>query len=407
MEYVGQRTIDDICPDFPIFGNRPGLAYLDSAATAQVPSAVLEAMMRFEVTQRANVHRGVYSLAEEATAMFEAARRTVADFIGAEQHEVSFVPSTTYGMHMVAEMLADRIGKGDGILVSSMEHHSALLPWRKVAEERGAMMTTVPHTTDWRLDMETLVVMLHDRVKVVVVTAASNVLGTVNPIADIVKLAHAKGALVVVDAAQYAPHLLMNVKEWGADVVVFSGHKLYGPMGVGVLYIADELGKTLTPAVQGGGMVRDVKRGANVWEDAPWKFEAGTQNVGAAIGLAAAMTYVDGIGRAAIAAREEELTRELIVGLLSFGDIAITGPDSMNDRIGVVSFTVPGCHPHDVATLLGADGVCIRAGHHCVQPLVEGIDVRGVCRVSIGLYTTREDIAQFVDSLRRARQTLV
>ncbi len=407
MEYVGNRTIDDIRADFPIFGNRPGLAYLDSAATAQVPSAVLEAMMRFEVTQRANVHRGVYPMAEEATETFEAARRTVADFIGAYSHEVSFVPSTTYGMNAIAEMLAEKISKGDGILVSSMEHHSALLPWRRIAEVRGAMMTTVPHTTDWRLDMETLAVMLHDRVKIVVVTAASNVLGTVNPIADIVRLAHAVGAIVVVDAAQYVPHLAMNVKEWGADVVICSGHKMYGPMGIGVLYIADQLGKSLVPSVVGGGMVRDVKRGANVWEDAPWKFEAGTQNVGAAIGLAAAMTYVDGIGRAAIAAREEELTRELIVGLLSFGDIAIVGPDSMNDRIGVVSFTVPGCHPHDVATLLGADGVCIRAGHHCVQPLVEGIDVRGMCRASIGLYTTREDIAQFVDSLRRARQTLV
>ena len=407
MEYVGDRSIDDIHTDFPLFGNQPGLAYLDSAATAQVPSAVLEAMMRFEVTSRANVHRGVYPLAEAATEAYESARRQVAAFIGAQSNEVSFVPSTTYGMNLAAEMLAGRIGKGDGILVSSMEHHSALLPWRKVAEARGAMVTTIPHTAAYRLDMETLAVMLHDRVKVIVVTAASNVLGTVNPIADIVKLAHAKGALVIVDAAQYAPHMPLNVAEWGADVVVFSGHKLYGPMGVGVMYISDAVGRTLTPQVLGGGMVVDVRRDGNVWEDTPYRFEPGTPNVGAAIGLAAAMQYVDGIGRVALMDRETDLTRELIVGLLSFGDIGIVGPDSMDDRIGVVSFTVPGVHPHDVATLLGERGVAVRAGHHCAQPLVESIDRRGLCRASIGLYTTREDIAQFVDAITQARNILV
>ena len=407
MEYIGDRSMDDIRADFPLFGNQPGLAYLDSAATAQVPSAVLEAMMRFEVTSRANVHRGVYPLAEAATEAYESARRQVAAFIGAQSNEVSFVPSTTYGMNLAAEMLAGRIGKGDGILVSSMEHHSALLPWRKVAEARGAMVTTIPHTAAYRLDMETLAVMLHDRVQVVVITAASNVLGTVNPIADIVNLAHAKGALVIVDAAQYAPHMPLNVAEWGADVVVFSGHKLYGPMGVGVLYISDAIGRTLTPQVLGGGMVVDVRRDGNVWEDTPYRFEPGTPNVGAAIGLAAAMQYVDGIGRVALMDREIDLTRELIVGLLSFGDIGIVGPDSMDDRIGVVSFTVPGVHPHDLATLLGERGVAVRAGHHCAQPLVEAIDRRGLCRASIGLYTTREDIAQFVDAITQARNILV
>lgn len=407
MEYIGDRSIDDIRADFPIFGNRAALAYLDSAATAQVPSAVLEAMMRFEVTARANAHRGVYPLAESATELLESARRQIAGHIGAQPHEVSFVENTTAGMAMVAEMLGERLGRADAVLVSSMEHHSALLPWRKVADARGAMVTTVPHTADWRFDMETFALMLQSGARVVVVTAASNVLGTVNPVADIVRLAHAHGAVVVVDAAQYAPHMPLNVAAWGADVVVFSGHKLYGPMGSGVLYIADGLGKTLTPAVQGGGMVVDVARSGNTWEAAPWKFEAGTQNVGAAVGLAAAMRYVDALGWSAVMAREEELTRELIVGLLSFGDIRIIGPDSMDARIGVVSFVVPGCHPHDVASLLGSDGVCIRAGHHCAQPLVEAIDPRGVCRASIGLYTTREDIAQFVDSLRRARGILV
>lgn len=407
MEYIGERGIDDIRADFPLFGNQPGLAYLDSAATAQVPSSVLEAMMRFEVMSRSNVHRGVYPLAEAATEVYESARRQTAGFIGAQPNEVSFVPSTTYGMYVVAEMLAARVGRGDGILVSSMEHHSALLPWRKVADVRGAMITTVPHNAAYRLDMETLAVMLHDRIKVVVVTAASNVLGTVNPIAEVVRLAHAKGALVIVDAAQYAPHMPLNVAEWGADVVVFSGHKLYGPMGIGALYITDALGRTLAPAVQGGGMALDVRRDGNVWEETPWRFEPGTPNVGAAVGLAAAIQYVESIGRVAFMNREVELTRELIVGLLSFGDITIVGPDSMDDRIGVVSFIVPGAHPHDLATLLGQDGVCVRAGHHCAQQLVEGIDRRGLCRASLGLYTTREDIAQFIDALSRARGLLI
>lgn len=406
-EYIGARTIEDIRADFPIFANRPGFAYFDSAAMAQVPSAVLDAMLQFETQMRTNVHRAVYPLAEAATEAFESARRQVAAFLGAQPHEVAFVPSTTYGLNVVADMLAERIGSGDGILVSSMEHHSALLPWRRVADERNALLTTIPHDVGYRLDLGTLGMMLNDRVKAVVVTAASNVLGTVNPIAEIVQLAHAKGALVVVDAAQYAPHLPLNVAEWGADVVAFSGHKLYGPMGVGVLYVADALARMLTPRVQGGGMVLDVRRGANVWEDAPWKFEAGTPNVSGAVGLAAAVQYIERIGWVALMDREVALTRELIVGLLSFGDIGIVGPDSMENRIGVVSFTVPDAHPHDLATLMGQDGVCVRAGHHCAQPLVVPIDRRGVCRASLGLYTTRDDIAQFVESLHRARTRLV
>ncbi len=393
--------------DFPIFTTHPNLAYLDTAATAQVPYVVLDAVMQFETTMRANVHRSVYLLADAATEAYESARREIAVFIGAAEHEVSFVPSVTYGMHMVAEMIGERLQSGDSVLVTAMEHHSVLLPWRHVVGKRGAMVSTIPMHDDYRLDMDALAIMLRQNVKVVVVTAASNVLGTVNPIADIVRLAHKAGALVVVDAAQYVPHLPLNIPVWGADVVVFSGHKLYGPMGIGVMYIAEHLGRTFTPSVQGGGMVVDVRRGQSVWEDAPWKFEAGTPNVSGVVGLSAAMRYVKNVGYAAITEHEENLTRELIVGLLSLRGIRIIGPDNINERIGVVSFTVPNVHPHDIATLMGSDGVAIRAGHHCVQPLVEEIDRRGVCRASLGGYSTTEDVARCIESLDRARKTLL
>ncbi len=392
--------------DFPIFDERPNLAYLDSAATAQIPTAVLEAMVSFEVTMRSNVHRGVYAEAEAATEAYEAARGAMAKFIGADSSEVSFTSGATAGMNMVAQMLSDRLGLCDGVLVSSMEHHSALLPWRAVANARGAMVTTVPHTTNYRFDMPTFRLMLNARVKVVIVTAASNVLGTVNPIAEIVAAAHAVGAIVVVDAAQYVPHLTLDVHAWGADIVVFSGHKMYGPMGTGVLYIAQSLGGQLTPVALGGGMMREVDRSSVTYEDAPWKFEAGTPNVGGAIGLGAAVEYLSAIGMNAIADREYVLTRLLIVGLLSLGDVTIIGPDTMEDRLGVVSFIVPGMHPHDLATLLGEGGVAIRAGHHCAMPLVTTIAPEGIARASIGLYTTEEDIARFIDGIIGARKKL-
>lgn len=403
---LGTRTIAEVRKDFPIFDNRPNLAYFDTAATAQMPSAVLEAMIGFEVNTRANVHRGVYAEAEAATEAYEAARSEVAAFIGADTAEIAFTSGTTTGMNVLAAMLGSSLLRGDGVLVSSMEHHSALLPWRKMADERGATLTTVPHTPDYRFDLATFRLMLNDRVKIVVVTAASNVLGTVNPIAEIVALAHAQGALVVVDAAQYVPHLALNVRAWGADAVVFSGHKLYGPMGTGVLYIRHALVAMLTPSTLGGGMMREVTRSATSYEDAPWKFEAGTPNIPGALGLAAAVRYCAAVGMDAITKREEEMTRLLIVGLLSFGDITIVGPDSMKDRIGVVSFIVPGVHPHDLATLLGEQGVAIRAGHHCTMPLVSSITPEGVARASLGLYTNEEDVARFIDAIGSAREKM-
>ncbi len=391
--------------EFPMFQNRPGLAYLDTAATAQMPAPVLDAMMNFEVRMRSNVHRGVYAEAEMATEAYEGARRDIASFIGANTDEVAWTSGATAGMNMLAQMVGEFLAAGDGILVSSMEHHSALLPWRRVAEAKGAIMTTVPHTKEYRFDLATFGIMLNERVRVVVVSAASNVLGTVNPIADIVALAHARGALVVVDAAQYVPHAALNVTTWGADAVVFSGHKMYGPMGTGVLYMARAVAASLTPSSLGGGMVREVLRSDISYEDAPWKFEPGTPNVSGAIGLAAATRYLASIGMDAIDDRETVLTRELIVGLLSLGDVEIIGPDSMDDRIGVVSFRVPGMHPHDVATLLGERGVAVRAGHHCAMPLVGSIAPEGVVRASLGFYNDEEDIARLIDGIRDARAT--
>lgn len=406
MEQAAKKTFEELRGDFPIFRHRPALAYLDTAATAQVPEAVIEAVIGFEAGMRSNVHRGVYSEAETATEAYEAARGEVARFMNADIAEVSFTSGTTAGMNMVADLLAPRLQPGDGVLVSSMEHHSALLPWRKAADARCATLTTIPHTPEYRFDLGTFRLMLNDRVKVVVVTAASNVLGTVNQIAEIVTLAHAVGAIVVVDAAQYVPHAALDVQAWGADVVLFSGHKLYGPMGTGVLYIEQTLGASLTPTVLGGGMMREVLRSSTTYEDAPWKFEAGTPNVSGAIGLAAAIRYLSAIGFTAIDVHETNLLRELMVGLLSCNDISIIGPDALFDRVGVVSFIVPGLHPHDVATLLGESGIAIRAGHHCAMPLVMGIAPEGVCRASLGLYSSLEDVARLIDGLRAVRAKL-
>ncbi len=406
METPGSRTIEDIKRDFPIFRNRPNLAYLDNAATSQLPSMVLEAMVDFEVNYRANVHRGLYPEAELATNAYEAARAEVATFINAEPQEISFTSGSTASLQMLAAMLSPRLQPGDNILVSSMEHHSALLPFKKIAAERASMITTIPHDADYRLDLATFKLMLSQRVKIVVITAASNVLGTVNPIADIVELAHQHGALVIVDAAQYVPHLPLSVKAWGADAVVFSAHKMYGPLGVGVLFIEQSLGEQLTPSNLGGGMMREVTSSAMSYEDAPWKFESGTPNIPGVIGLAAACRYLSSLGWSNIIVREEEMTRLLIVGLLSLGDVRIIGSLTMNDRLGVVSFTVPGLHPHDLATILGEQGVAIRAGHHCAMPLTSSISPTGVARASLGLYTTAEDIARFIQGLKAARQKL-
>jgi cysteine desulfurase/selenocysteine lyase len=406
MEMLGGRTIEDIRRDFPIFRNRPNLAYLDTAATSHMPSVVLEAMVDFEVNYRANVHRGLYPEAELATNAYESARAEVAAFIAAEPAEVSFTSGSTASLQMLAAMLGPRLKPGDNILVSSMEHHSALLPFKQIAVERGAMVTTVQHDADYRLDLTTFQLMLNNRTKIVVITAVSNVLGTVNPIADIVQEAHKHGAIVIVDAAQYIPHLALSVKEWGADAVVSSAHKMYGPLGVGVLYIEKSLGLTLTPSNLGGGMMLEVTSSITTFAEAPHKFESGTPNIPGVIGLAAATRYLSSLGWSNIIAREEAMTRLLIVGLLSLGDIAIIGPLTMDNRIGVISFTVPGLHPHDLATILGEQGVAIRVGHHCAMPLVSSIVPGGVARASLGLYTTEEDISRLIQGIKFARQTL-
>lgn len=387
--------------DFPIFAQRPDDAYLDTAATAQIPQTVLEAMVAFETGYRANVHRGAYSDAERATEAYEAVRGKVAEFVRADPHEVIFTSGTTAGLNMVAQMLTARVHAGDEVLVSAMEHHSALLPWLTVAQMRGATVRTMPLVEDYRLASPKMTT----RTKIVVVTAASNVLGTVNPIAEIAAEAKKVGAFVIVDAAQYAPHLPIDFAGWGADVVAFSGHKLYGPMGVGVLVIRRSLTEALAPVWLGGGMVKEVRANGLTLEETPWMFEAGTPNVAGVIGLGAAIDYVQCLGWEQIVEHELGLTRLLIVGLLSLG-VTPVGPMVMEDRIGVVSFGLSGIHPHDIASLAAEKGVAIRAGHHCAMPLVHGIDPRGLCRASLGVYSTEEDIARFIEAIKYAQRTL-
>lgn len=392
--------------DFPIFSAKPGLVYLDSAATSQMPRQILETISNFDALERASVHRGVYPEAEAATERFEAARASVALFIGAASSEIVFTSGTTDSLHLAAQMTAARIFEGDAIVVTAMEHHSALVPWTVIARERGAVLRTIPVDHEGRLDMSTLPMLIDERTKVVVVTAASNVLGTVNPVSEIVRAAKAVGAATIVDAAQYVSHLSLRVSDWGADFVALSGHKMYGPTGIGVLYIRQTLVDDLVPVRLGGGTIDDLQGTELVLRPAPWKFEAGTPHIAGALGLAAAIDYLQSLDMAALARHEEELTRQLIVGLLSLDDVRLFGPTNLVDRVPVVSFALPDVHPHDLATLLGRQGIAVRAGHHCSLPLVRNLDPRGVVRVSLAAYSTENDIAMLLEGIENARKTL-
>ena len=395
----------DVRSDFPILAQQvhgQRLVYLDSAATTQKPRQVIEAIAGYYRTLNANVHRGAYDLAVRATEAYEAARQTVAAFVGAPDPDgVVFVRGATEALNLAAASLGRlKVHAGDAVVVTAMEHHSNLIPWQLLAEARDARLVMVELTADGRLDVDSFRRALQERPKVVAFTHVSNVLGTVNPVAELTRLAHDAGAVVVVDGAQAVPHLPVNVAALDCDLYAFSGHKMLGPMGIGALVGKPAVLEAMPPYQGGGEMIRTVHDTTATYAPPPHKFEAGTPNVEGAVGLAAAIEYLAALGMDQVAAHERALTAYAIERLSAIEGVTLYGPA---ERAGVVSFTLGDIHPHDLATIVDSEGVAIRAGHHCAQPLMRRLDVAATARATFYLYNTREDVDALAAALEKAR----
>ena len=399
---------EEIRGQFPILAReqdgRP-LAYLDNGATSQKPLAVIRAMDRYWREQNANVHRGVYRLSEEATELYEGARRTLAARLGADRREIVFVRNATEALNLVAYSWGrQRISRGDRILLTEMEHHSNVVPWYQLAVEKGAELDWVPIDARGRLDLAEYERLLHRHPKLVGVAHISNVLGTINPIRHISRLAHDAGALVVVDGAQAGPKLPLDVAAIGADFYALTSHKMYGPTGIGALFGRRELLEEMPPFIGGGSMIRTVRRDEITWADLPAKFEGGTPAIGEAVGYAAAVEWLDTIGLESAHAHEVELTRYALERLAEVPGLRIFGPPDGEDRAGIISFELDGIHGHDVAEILDRHAVCVRAGHHCAQILMDRLGVPATTRASLAVYNTRGEIDRLVDALGDARR---
>jgi cysteine desulfurase/selenocysteine lyase len=378
--------------------------FLDSAASSQKPRQVLEAMSAFATSTYANIHRGVYTLSEEATAAYEGARKKVAQFINARSvREVIWTRNTTESINLVARSWGDaNLAPGDTVLTTQMEHHSNIVPWQLAAERTGATVRYVPLTDDGELDLAAFEQLLDEyHPKLVAVTQMSNVLGTLPPVEAIVPRAHAAGALVLLDAAQAVPHLPVNVRDLDCDFLAFSGHKMLGPTGIGVLWGRRELLEAMPPFMGGGDMIREVTMQGSTWADLPWKFEAGTPAIIETVGLAAAIDYLTALGMPNVRAHERALTAYALRRLAEIPDLAIYGP-AADRRGGVVSFTLGDIHAHDLATLLDREGIAVRAGHHCAQPLMERYHLPATARASFYVYTTSAEIDALVDAVARS-----
>lgn len=398
--------------DFPILkrkvrgGNT--LIYLDSGATSQKPEIVIEAEANFYRTKNAAVHRGAHLVAEEASEVYEGARENIARFIGAKSDEVIFTKSATESLNLIAYSLGNPESKfhlksGDEIVVSEMEHHANLIPWQQLAKRVGAKLTWFKITDEGRLDLSDIDKLINKKTKIVAITHQSNVLGTIVPLAQITKAAHAVGAVVVLDACQSAPHFAVDVKKLEVDFLAFSGHKVLGPTGIGVLWGKAELLDQLEPSLFGGSMVDSVTMQGATWAKAPRKFEAGVPNMAQAVGLSAAIDYISEIGMDKVAQHEQDLTKQLISGLQNISGVQVVGPVDMKDRGGVVSFTVDGVHPHDVGQYLDQFGIAVRTGHHCAWPLMRRLNLVGTTRASFHLYNDENEVKVLLDTVSKIK----
>jgi cysteine desulfurase/selenocysteine lyase len=392
----------EVRKDFPIFTRtiRDGkrLVYLDSGATAQKPQSVIEAEVDFYRLHNAAAHRGAHQLAEEASYLFEGARAKVAAFIGAAVDEVVFTKSATESLNLIAYAMGNapvgnrfHLSAGDEIVVSEMEHHANLIPWQQLAARTGAVLRWFSVTPEGRLDLSQIPQLITVKTKVVALTHQSNVLGTINPLSEIVAAAHAVGAVVVLDACQSVPHMKVDVAELDIDFLSFSGHKTVGPTGVGIMWGRSALLEELPPFLTGGSMIADVSMTSATWAPAPAKFEAGVPNMAQAVGLGAAVDYLSAIGMDVIAQHEHMLTEDLLGKLLEIEEAAVVGPLNMESRGGAISFTVAGIHPHDLGQFLDSQGIAVRTGHHCAWPLTRSLGVPATTRASLYLYNTVED----------------
>jgi cysteine desulfurase/selenocysteine lyase len=392
-----------VAAEFPILRREP-LVYLDSAATAQKPQAVLDALHSSLAEHNANIHRGVYPLAQESTEAFEGARHKVARWINAAFEEVVFTKNATEAINLVAYSWGRaNVGRGDTVLITEMEHHSNIVPWQLLAQERGAELRYVPVLDDGRLDMDALDRALAVSPKLVCVVHVSNTLGTINDVETIVARAHRMGSRVLIDGSQAAPHLPLDMQRFGSDFYVFTGHKAYGPTGIGVLWAKRDLLEAMPPFLAGGDMISRVDLQESTWNQLPWKFEAGTSPFAEAVGLGAALDWMGGLGMENIGAHESDLAAYAIERLSEVPGLTIYGPREL-PRGPAISFALEGIHPHDVAEILGRDGICIRAGHHCTQPLMRRFGVAATSRASFGAHNSRADVDSLIDGLAEVRR---
>jgi cysteine desulfurase / selenocysteine lyase len=402
-------NVAQVRKDFPILAveAHPGvpLVYLDSAASSQKPTAVIEAMNEYYRGYNANVHRGIHRLSEDATNAYEGARQRIADFINAPSAEqVIYTRNATEAFNLVAATWGRaNLKPGDEILLTEMEHHANIVPWQMVAEQTGATVRYIPFTVDGRLDLSDLDNLLTERTKLLAFTAVSNVFGTINPVSQLVRAAQAVGAVTMIDAAQAVPHMAVDVQAWDCDFMAFSGHKMCGPTGIGILYGKRALLEAMPPYMGGGDMIRRVTLAGSTWNDLPWKFEAGTPSIAEGIGLGAAVDYLSRLGMDNIHAHEQFLTHYALESLSEIPGLKLWGP-SASEKAGVATFTLARVHPHDIAEILDKDGIAIRAGHHCAMPLHHKLGLSATARASFYLHTTTEEIDKLVASLHKVRQ---
>jgi len=389
--------------EFPVL-EREGIAYLDSAATSQTPRSVIEAMDRYYLEARATVHRSTYPLAAEATELFEGARNRIAAFTGSTPGETVLTRNATEALNLVAWSWGRaNLGPGDLIALTEMEHHSNIVPWQMVAAEQGARLDYVDITDDGVLDLASLDAVLARGPKVLAIAHVSNVLSTINPLEEIVRRAHAAGAIVVVDGSQAVPHLPVDVGALDADFYAWTGHKAYGPTGIGVLHGRRELLEAMPPWLGGGHMIKRVGRDESTYLEPPARFEAGTSNIAEAIGLGAAVDFLGEIGMDEVRAHGREIAAYALERVGELDDVTVYGPADVEQRGGALAFNIDGAHPHDVSEILGREGVCIRAGHHCAQPLMRRLGVAATSRASFAVHTTRDDVDRLVDALASVR----
>jgi cysteine desulfurase / selenocysteine lyase len=403
-------SVAGVAAEFPVLSRKfdgHSLVYLDSSATSQTPQPVIDAMTRYYTESRASIHRGVYPLAVEATDLYEGARQRVADWLGSTPEETIFAANATAAMNLVAYAWGrQNVQRGDLVVLTEMEHHSNIVPWQILCQDKEAELAYVPVLEDGQLDLDALDRLLERGPKLVGVVHVSNVLGTINPVAEIVERAHRAGAAVLIDGTQAVPQIPVDLREIGADFYAWTGHKAYGPTGIGVLHGRRELLEEMPPFIGGGHMIRTVAANESTWTDLPWKFEAGTSQIAEAIGLGAAVDWIRAVGIERIRTHEEALVTQTLERLNEIPGLAVHGPADAADRGALVSFSLEGAHPHDIGEILGRGGICVRAGHHCAQPLMRKLGVVATTRASFAVHNSASDVERLIEGLESVREIL-